>query len=79
MFLGERMALRRMAAIGVALIGTLIILRPGLRALEPGHFAMLATATAFACSYLTAKRLTALAEPVAPERAASAPAGDRSA
>lgn len=64
LFLGERMALRRMAAIGVALIGTLIILRPGLRALEPGHFAMLATATAFACSYLTAKRLTALAEPV---------------
>ncbi|MEQ3624815.1 MAG: DMT family transporter [Celeribacter sp.] len=64
LFFGERMAVRRILAIGVALVGTLIILRPGMRELEPGHFAMLATASLFACSYLTAKRLTALAEPV---------------
>ena len=54
-FLGEWMALRRVLAVIAALIGSLIILRPGFRELDPGHIAMLATALLFAGSYLIAK------------------------
>ncbi|MBF9049170.1 EamA family transporter [Roseobacter sp. HKCCD9010] len=54
-FLGERMAVRRILAIVVALVGALIILRPGFRELSPGHFAMLITAASFAVGYLVAK------------------------
>lgn len=54
-FLGERMAVRRILAIGVALIGSLIILRPGFREMNAGHLAMLATAIVFGGSYLLAK------------------------
>jgi drug/metabolite transporter (DMT)-like permease len=55
LFLGERLALRRIAAIVVALVGALIILRPGMREIGSGHLAMLFTAIAFGGSYLTAK------------------------
>jgi drug/metabolite transporter (DMT)-like permease len=55
LFLGERLALRRIAAIVLALIGTAIILRPGFREISTGHLAMLITAIVFAGSYLTAK------------------------
>lgn len=58
LFLGERLALRRILAIVVALIGALIILRPGLRDIGPGHFAMLGAAVVFGGSYLLAKLLT---------------------
>ncbi|MGK7754597.1 MULTISPECIES: DMT family transporter [unclassified Roseovarius] len=58
LFLGERLALRRVLAIVVALIGAVIILRPGFRDLGPGHFAMLFTAVAFGGSYLLAKLLS---------------------
>nr|WP_234984241.1 DMT family transporter [Roseivivax jejudonensis] len=57
-FLGERMAARRILAIVAALAGALLILRPGFRALDPGHVAMLFTALLFAGSYLTAKILS---------------------
>lgn len=53
--LGERMAWRRIIAILCALIGAIIILRPGFRELDAGHFAMLITAVLFSGSYLTAK------------------------
>lgn len=53
--LGEKMALRRVLAVIAALIGSLIILRPGFRELDPGHIAMLGTALLFAGSYLIAK------------------------
>jgi drug/metabolite transporter (DMT)-like permease len=53
--LGEKLALRRAMAVGAALIGALIILRPGFRELDPGHIAMLGTALFFAASYLIAK------------------------
>jgi len=53
--LGERMAARRIAAVVVALIGALVILRPGFRELDPGHIAMLFTALTFAVGYLIAK------------------------
>ncbi|MBT0956198.1 DMT family transporter [Alphaproteobacteria bacterium KMM 3653] len=57
-FLGEKLAVRRLAAVGVALIGMLVILRPGLRVLEAGHYAMIGTAILFAVSYLVAKRMS---------------------
>jgi drug/metabolite transporter (DMT)-like permease len=49
------MALRRVGAILMALVGALIILRPGFREISPGHIAMLFTAVAFGGSYLLAK------------------------
>ena len=57
LFLGERLAMRRIAAIAVALIGAAVILRPGFRVIEPGHVAMLFCAVVFAGSYLLAKIL----------------------
>lgn len=63
LFLGEPLALRRLAAIGAALCGVLLILRPGFREVSPGHLAMLGTAILFAVSYLIAKRTTDLASP----------------
>jgi drug/metabolite transporter (DMT)-like permease len=59
---GEKLALRRLAAIGVALLGAVIVLRPGLRELGPGHLSQLAAAACFAGSYLLAKRLSDLAD-----------------
>ncbi len=53
--LGEKLAARRITAIVVALLGALVILRPGFRELSPGHIAMLFTAVGFAGSYLIAK------------------------
>ncbi|MGY3439312.1 MULTISPECIES: DMT family transporter [unclassified Marinovum] len=58
LFLGEKLAMRRIFAIGVALVGAVIILRPGFRELNPGHLAMLGTALLFAVSYLLAKILS---------------------
>jgi drug/metabolite transporter (DMT)-like permease len=58
LFLGETLALRRIAAIVAALVGALIILRPGFRELSPGHIAMLAAAVFFGASYLLAKMMS---------------------
>ena len=55
LFLGESLALRRILAIAFALVGALIILRPGFREVNIGHLAMLGTALMFAGSYLIAK------------------------
>lgn len=57
LFLGERLALRRILAVLAALLGALIILRPGFREVGPGHLAMVVTAIAFGASYLLAKLL----------------------
>ena len=57
LFLGEKLAAPRMIAIGVALIGALIILRPGFRELNLGHFAMLSNGVLFAISYILAKKV----------------------
>ncbi len=57
-FLGETLAFRRILAIVAALLGALLILRPGFRELDPGHIAMLGTALFFAGSYLLAKILS---------------------
>ena len=58
LLLGEKLAARRILAIAAALVGALLILRPGFRELDPGHIAMLGTALLFAGSYLTAKILS---------------------
>lgn len=63
LFLGESLALRRMLAIAVALVGALVVLRPGLREVTPGHMAQLGAAVCFGLSYLLAKRLSTLAGP----------------
>ncbi len=64
LFFGERLHGRRIAAVAVALVGAMIILRPGLREIAPGHFAMLGAAVFFAFSYLVAARMTGLVRPV---------------
>lgn len=63
LFLGERLAFRRIAAIIMALIGALIILRPGFREVSTGHLAMIFTAVAFGGSYLTAKVMAGEVKP----------------
>lgn len=57
LFLGERLALRRIIAITLAFTGALLILRPGVREITDGHVAMIVTAVFYAVSYLTAKRV----------------------
>lgn len=52
LFLGESLAIRRIMAIVAALVGALVILRPGLREITDGHSAMIATALLFAGAYL---------------------------
>ncbi len=58
LFLGEKLAARRILAVAAGLLGALIILRPGFREISPGHLAMLGTALAFGASYLFAKLLS---------------------
>lgn len=58
LFLGEHLAARRILAVIVALLGALIILRPGFREVGAGHLAMLFTAVFFATSYLVAKMMS---------------------
>ena len=58
LFLKERLALRRLTAIAVALLGALIILRLEFRDIGAGHLAMLFAAVSFGASYLLAKRLS---------------------
>ena len=56
---GEVLAMRRILAVGVAILGAAIVLRPGLREVTDGHLAQMAAAFFFAGSYLFAKRLSA--------------------
>jgi drug/metabolite transporter (DMT)-like permease len=58
LFLGERLALRRLLAVAVAILGALIVLRPGLREVSGAHLAQIGAAAFFASSYLFAKRLS---------------------
>lgn len=55
LFLGEKLAMRRIAAVVAALVGAAIILRPGFREISPGHIAMMVAAVVFGGSYLLAK------------------------
>ncbi|WP_372602729.1 DMT family transporter [Actibacterium sp.] len=58
LFLGERLAVRRIMAIAVAFVGAMIIIRPGFREVEPGHLAMLVTGVMFGGSYLIAGKMS---------------------
>lgn len=58
LFLKEKLPPRRLAAVIVALTGAMIILRPGIKVVEPGHIAMIGTAVLFAAGYLVAKQLS---------------------
>ena len=58
LFMGEPLAARRIMAVGVAVMGALIVLRPGLRDLDPGHLSQILASVAFGGSYLVAKRIT---------------------
>lgn len=60
---GERLAPRRMLAVLAALAGALIVLRPGLREVTPGHLAQVGAACCFAVSYLIASRLGRIVAP----------------
>ena len=65
LFLGERLAARRIVAIVVAFLGAMIILRPGFREISSGHIAMLVAPLLMGGGYLIAKRLTNEVPPVA--------------
>lgn len=65
LFLGEKLAARRLIAIAAALIGVLIILRPGFRDLNLGHYAQVLAAISFAISFIFAKRLASQVSPSA--------------
>ena len=58
LFLGEALAARRILAVLAALLGALVILRPGFREVSMGHIAMLGTAVLFGASYLIAKLMS---------------------
>ena len=64
LFFRERLHFRRIAAVIVGFLGTLIILRPGFHEIALGQAAQLAAAPLFAASYLFAKRLTDDEDPV---------------
>lgn len=63
LFLGETLAMRRVLAVIVALLGALIILRPGFREISAGHIAMLFAAVLFGASYLIAKLMSGRVSP----------------
>lgn len=59
--LREPLSMRRIIAVGVALAGALIVLRPGVQALNIRHMSQIGASVFFCGSYLFAKRLTGLA------------------
>lgn len=60
--LGERVGIRRWSAVGVAFIGMLIILRPGVGTLQPVTFLVLLASAMFAL-YLVLTRLASRSDP----------------
>lgn len=61
LLLGEGLGRGRVVSVLVALVGALVVLRPGLREISPGHLAQLAATVCFAVSYIFAKRLSGMA------------------
>lgn len=56
--LEDRLTKRRVIAVALAIVGTLIVLRPGIEPVGIGHVSQIAAAVFFAASYLFAKRLS---------------------
>ena len=63
LLLGEGLGKGRVVSVLVALLGALVVLRPGLREVSPGHVSQLAATVCFAVSYIFAKRLSGMAPP----------------
>jgi drug/metabolite transporter (DMT)-like permease len=63
LFFGERLHLRRIAAVVIGFLGAMVILRPGFQEISSGQLAQLCAAPLFACSFLLAKGLTREASP----------------
>ena len=63
--LGEVVRLRRWIAIAVGFCGALVIIRPGIVEVTPGHMVALLSAMAMGCSMLIVKRLTRQDDPLA--------------
>ncbi|MER8436181.1 DMT family transporter [Mesorhizobium sp. M1312] len=57
-FLGERLSRPRLAAIVLGLIGVMIIVRPGVGSVDPGHVVVLGAAVCFGISVVLVKSLT---------------------
>ncbi len=58
LFFGEKLHARRILAVVAALVGALVILRPGFQELSSGQIAQLCAAPLFASGFLLAKKLT---------------------
>ncbi|MBZ9677159.1 DMT family transporter [Mesorhizobium sp. ES1-1] len=57
-FLGERLSRPRLAAIALGLIGVVIIVRPGVGPVNPGHLIVMGAAVCFGISVVMVKSLT---------------------
>jgi drug/metabolite transporter (DMT)-like permease len=55
LFLGEKLRARRVGALAMGFVGTLVILRPGVIEVEPGSMLVLVAASAFAASIVVIK------------------------
>ncbi|MEO4043760.1 DMT family transporter [Hoeflea sp. CAU 1731] len=62
LFMNEKLHARRITALVVGLLGTMVILRPGLSEFSSGQIAQLCAAPLFATSFLLAKHLTEKAD-----------------
>jgi drug/metabolite transporter (DMT)-like permease len=65
LFLGERMGARRWSAVATALVGALVILRPGLEAVQPGSLFVVLSAVTWGTGVVIVKKLSATDTPVA--------------
>ncbi|MGX5831930.1 DMT family transporter [Mesorhizobium sp. 43Arga] len=57
-FLGERLSRPKLAAVVLGLIGVVVIVRPGVEAVDPGHLVVLGAAVCFGVSLVLVKSLT---------------------
>ena len=57
-FLGERLSRPKLAAVVLGLIGVVVIVRPGVDAVDPGHLIVLGAAVCFGISLVLVKSLT---------------------
>ena len=57
-FLGEKLSRPRLAAIVLGLIGVVVIVRPGVGSMDPGHLVVLGAAVCFGISLVLVKSLT---------------------
>ncbi len=63
-FLGEKLTLPRLTALVLGITGLLIILRPGMGAVHPAAFAVLAGAVGYSITYILTKSLSATETPL---------------